>query len=271
LAAISTGYAFSVILSVSKDFSASVVDSLRLPTALAMSESIKIMRERWREVLLLFGIEVIADLYYFLPRELRGWGLLGSFIAMLFSMVLGTGFLRLACLEGSRPQTTREIWKVGKHFFWRMIQFGLLVAFVFLVTMVGVHLILRYAKPNFSSSVSHRVIMSVSINTVLVLLMKPVICIPTAIVIRDCSLKEAWASIRRFRLRKAPLLMVLYVMRLLLILWFLHFKSQHLHDLCFAIIFPVHRAVGFSLSMILSLEAIRIMSTNAVLVTWKDS
>jgi len=93
-----------------------------------IKETLAILKARWHEVTLIIGLWFLHRLIVLTLRTYPDITLV-SFVTIsmsLFILVVSTGFLRTVYLEQDKRQSLPDLMRIGKHFFWRILGFGIL-------------------------------------------------------------------------------------------------------------------------------------------------
>ncbi|MHC4719515.1 MAG: hypothetical protein ACYSYT_03465, partial [Planctomycetota bacterium] len=120
-----------------------------------IKNTLAILKARWPEVTLIIGLYVLSlsvnKLHLLIPitKEslLRALSSFVFFILLIIIIVitilLQTGFQRTFYLEGQKRQSLMTLLRVGKHFFWRMVKFGLIYIPVFFILVWLTFLVIK--------------------------------------------------------------------------------------------------------------------------------
>lgn len=190
-----------------------------------IKKTLSILKARWPETVLVIVPSVLPA---FLNKRVRAEKsnltrvqlslYLGS---TLIFMVVGTifrcGFLRTVYLERKKKQSPAILLKIGKFFFWRMAGFGILLAIAFLPLFA---LILFAIKSLMSQYLLYSLIYQLSITSTLIILIKPLLLMPSFIIVLNCRVLQSWKLLKHCKLMDAKELVVLYCFQIMLsFLW----------------------------------------------------
>lgn len=171
----------------------------------ALSFSFLVVRSRWREVLWLLLLDFVRQIQLVLPNDLRRDLAGNSWIFLLLRLFLWAGFLRLSVTRGAERQSLGDLLQTGAKYLGRLFGFGIIVSLP-VISFIVVYIVaikqgwlprinrselpLRFAVPCF---------------LYLLLLLKPILCIPSTVLLEDCTLREAWRQMRKVQfLRMSP-------------------------------------------------------------------
>ena len=200
-----------------------------------IKKTLTILKARWPEVTLIIGLYALAVLSNNLSRAtrpdltktlflLRIPFSLFSLTLMVVSMMLNYGFLRTVHLEGQKVQTPMALLKTGRHFFWRMVGFGLIYIVPYFILAWLIFLIIKYftfIDTGFleTAKVTPWLYQLCFIAPTLILI-KLVLFIPALIIVLDCGVFESFKFLKRCKLLDARELVALFCLRMVLpFLW----------------------------------------------------
>jgi len=242
-----------------------------------IKKTLTILKARWPEVTLIIGLYALAVLSNSLFRTvrpdltktlflLRIPFSLFSLTLMVVSMILNYGFLRTVHLEGQKVQTPMALLKTGRHFFWRMVGFGLIYIVPYFILAWLIFLIIKYftfIDTGFleTAKVTPWLYQLCSIAPMLILI-KVVLFIPALILVLDCGVFKSFKFLRKCKLLDSRELVALFCLRMVLpFLWiFLQIpynpatSSQYILRI-------VSSIIGQFIGLIISVMAVRFVAS----------
>lgn len=242
-----------------------------------IKKTLTILKARWPEVTLIIGLYALAVLSNSLFRTvrpdltktlflLRIPFSLFSLTLMVVSMILNYGFLRTVHLEGQKRQTPMALLKTGRHFFWRMVGFGLIYIVPYFILAWLIFLIIKYftfIDTGFleTAKVTPWLYQLCSIAPMLILI-KVVLFIPALILVLDCGVFKSFKFLRKCKLLDSRELVALFCLRMVLpFLWiFLQIpynpatSSQYILRI-------VSSIIGQFIGLIISVVAVRFVAS----------
>lgn len=242
-----------------------------------IKKTLTILKARWPEVTLIIGLYVLAVLSNNLSRAarpdltrtlflLRIPFSLFSLTLMVVSMILNYGFLRTVHLEGQKVQTPMALLKTGRHFFWRMVGFGLIYIVPYFILAWLIFLIIKYftfIDTGFleTAKVTPWLYQLCSIAPMLILI-KVVLFIPALILVLDCGVFKSFKFLRKCKLLDSRELVALFCLQMVLpFLWiFLQIpynpatSSQYILRI-------VSSIIGQFIGLIISVMAVRFVAS----------
>lgn len=132
---------------------------------------------------------------------------LGTMIFLVVWQMLYLGFLATANTEGTTPQEPMKLIKVGRYFFWRIIVFELLFA----VIHITIFLIILAIIGSGNAAEMPVWVPQVCFFASLVLLTKPRLLTHAIMIVTDCGVYHALASLKWYRLLQAKTLLRLFL------------------------------------------------------------
>jgi hypothetical protein len=142
----------------------------------------------------------------------------GTIAIAIVAQMLYLGFLKTACTEGSAPREPGVMLRIGRHYFWRIMRFQLII-FIVYIGLIGLILSLfasffpEAAKPeDFPKWVR-----GISSLLPLIVLIKPLILSPALMVGCDMMAVKSIVSIRRHRIFGERKVLALYVLGFIII------------------------------------------------------
>jgi len=201
-----------------------------------IKKTLAILKARWPEVTLIVGLYALAVLSRSLFRAarpnltktlilLRIPFSLFSLSLMVFSIILNYGFLRTAYLEGRKRQTPMALLKKGKHFFWRMVGFGLICVVPYFILAWLIFLIIQYFTfidtGFFETAKVTPWLYQLCFIAPMLILIKVVLFIPALILVLDCGIFESFKFLRKCKLLDSRELVALFCLKMVLLpfLW----------------------------------------------------
>ena len=173
-----------------------------------IKQAYKILRNRWPEVALLLGLDILAQIIVKTMISADGEQLaqlnsipLNSLILLAFAIIsalLRLGFLRTVYLEGEKPQLPITLLKTGKRFFGRMVGLALIYG-VFLL------LVIHFGRSLIGTG-DQRILLAV-FNLIV---MKFIILLPAFIIVFDSKIAESFKLLTNYRFINAKPIIVLF-------------------------------------------------------------
>jgi hypothetical protein len=190
-----------------------------------IKKTLAILKARWPEATLIVWLSVLpavlGNRFRVVKSNLSIIGLLLYLGVSLSFMVVYTifncGFLRTVYLEGKKQQSPTILLKTGKYFFWRIVRFVLLLMLAYIPLFV---LILFVIKLLTSQYLTYLLIYQLSITSTLIILIKPLLLMPSLIIVLDCRVLKSWKFLKHCKLIDAKELVVLFFFQMMLpFLW----------------------------------------------------
>lgn len=188
-----------------------------------MLKTLHILRTRWQEVLLIVGLQAAGG-FAFMQTIKSGDGDAGAdatlpFAALLFvtfaiiAKILALGFARTSFTDGSLHYEPWPLLKIGYHYFWRILGFELLVGLITASVVVGLYMLtmLNGTNPEMMSKEQISIIMLYCAAGGILLMAKPMLFGPAAILVTDCGVLGAFGWLSWLRLFEAKKLLAIYV------------------------------------------------------------
>ena len=142
----------------------------------------------------------------------------GTIVITIVAQMLYLGFLKTACTEGTSPQEPGALLRIGRHYFWRILRFQLII-FVVYIGLVG--LILSLFSPFVTEAAKPEDfpewLLGVSFLLALIVLIKPLTLSPALMVGCDMMAVKSIFSIRRHRIFGERKVLALYVLGFIII------------------------------------------------------
>ena len=184
-----------------------------------MFDVTKVLKHRWAEVLLIVGLETAAGYAMLqLPIGQKPTAedlAVTPLAALLFvtfwvvSNLLLLGFLRTSFSDGPMRYEPHNLLKIGYHYFWRMVGVSLIIGAIVAIFIAAFIALAKATLYNNSEIPATAINVCVVIATIL--LVKPTLLAPAAIVVLDCGLGHAFAAIRHLKLLGAPRMLGLFL------------------------------------------------------------
>lgn len=187
-----------------------------------MLKTFYILRTRWQEVLLIVGLQAAsgfafmetmqdgdkADTAAILP--------FAAFLFVVFAVVakmLALGFARTSFTDGPLHYDPWPLLKIGHHYFWRIVGFELLVSLITAAVVVGLYMLtmLGGTNPETMSTEQTRAVMLYCAAGGILLMAKPMLLGPAAILVTDCGVFGAFGWLSWLRLFAAKKLLAAYM------------------------------------------------------------
>jgi len=189
-------------------------------------ETLKILKARWPEVVLIIGLTVLLPFLRKLPTKLKYHSALNLIFLPIFLllalMVITTmlycGFIRTVYLEGQKRQAIPVLLRTGLHFLWRIIVLGSLYGIPLLTLMLlSTHLVARRVESGETDTVQNIfLIHQLLVSVIRIILMKFIIFIPALVIVLDCGAFESFKFIKKCRLSDAKELIALFCFQIAL-------------------------------------------------------
>lgn len=239
-----------------------------------IKKTLAILKARWPEVTLIVGLYALAVLSNNLFRAARPdltktlilLCIPFSLTLMVLLMILNYGFLRTVHLEGQKRQMPIDLLKIGKHFFWRMVGFGLIYVVPYFVLAWLTFLIIKYftsIDTGFleTAKVAPWLYQLCSIAPMLILI-KVVLFIPALIIVLDCGVFESFKFIGKCKLLDSRELVALFCLRMVLpFLWVFLRISYNPETTSQYILRSVPTVIGSVLWLTIAVTAIRFVAS----------
>ena len=127
--------------------------------------------------------------------------------------MLALGFARTSLTDGPLHYEPWPLLKIGHHYFWRIIGFELLIGLITVSVAVGLYMLtmLRGTNPETMSIDQISVIMLYCFAGGILLMAKPMLLGPAAIIVTDCGVSGAFGWLSWLRLWQAKKALAAYV------------------------------------------------------------
>jgi hypothetical protein len=187
-----------------------------------MLGTLHILRMRWQEVLLIVGLQAAGGFAFL--QAMKSGGDSGTvevlpFAALLFvtfavvAKMLAIGFARTSFTDGPLHYEPWPLLKIGHHYFWRIVGFELLIGLITASIMIGLYMLSMLEGTNpetMSTEQTNRILLYCAAGGML-LMAKPMLLGPAAILVTDCGVFGAFGWLTWLRLFAAKTLLVAYV------------------------------------------------------------
>ena len=181
-----------------------------------------ILKARWPEVLLLLTLNLLFSLGHLpLQQQVKECSLLGLAVLVLIlaftviNAMLLLGFQCSVCLEGRKRQSPLYLLRLGKHFFWRAVWFGLLLLFTHVLLAWLVFLVVRQPlaiSTGFWKTAQSEPLVYFSCYAVSqLMLIKPILFILPIVIITDCRISASFRLLKQFSLSEVDGLVIVYL------------------------------------------------------------
>jgi len=191
-----------------------------------IKETLRILKARWPEVSFIIGLYVLSlfvnKLHLLIdpskptiPESLLGLGyLLLLFVIILVAILLTAGFQRTVYLEGRKRHSPLALLRVGKHFFWRIVGFGLIYVPIFFIlawlTFIVIKRLTTLETGFWETPEVSPFAYQLCFVTPTLILIKPSLLTLPLIVVLDCRLFESFKLLKQCKLLYARELVILY-------------------------------------------------------------
>jgi len=187
-----------------------------------IKKTLAILKARWPEVTLLIGLSLLLSLgILFRPEKSE----LTPIILVLYIcfplplslilIMLYFGFQRTVYLEGPKRQSPIVLLRVGKHFFWRMVGFGLIYIPVFWVlawlTFLAIKQFTSIETGFLETAKVAPLVYQLCFTTATLILIKPLLLIFPLIVVLDCRISRSFKLLKQCKLSDARELVILFL------------------------------------------------------------
>jgi hypothetical protein len=183
-----------------------------------------ILRMRWQEVLLIVGLQAASG--FALMQAMQSGSdnantadtlPFAAFLCVMFAVVakmLAIGFARTSFTDGPLYYEPWPLLKIGLHYFWRIIGFEMLIGLITVSVMIGLYMLtmLRDTNPETMSKDHINTNMLYCAAAGILLMAKPMLFGPAAILVTDCGVFGAFGWLSWLRLFAAKKLLTAYVL-----------------------------------------------------------
>jgi len=239
-----------------------------------IKRTLAILKARWPEVTLIVGLYALAVISNNLFRAARPdltktlflLCMAFSLALMVVTMILNYGFLRTVHLESQKVQTPMALLKKGRHFFWRMVGFGLIYVVPYFILGWFIFLIIKYftsIDTGFleTAKVAPWLYQLCFIAPMLILI-KVVLFIPALIIVLDCGVFESFKFLRKCKLSDARELVALFCLQMALsLLWLFLRIPYNPETTSLYILKSAPSVIGYVLWLIIAVTAVRFVAS----------
>ncbi|MFH1371663.1 MAG: hypothetical protein ABII09_10320 [Planctomycetota bacterium] len=190
-----------------------------------IKKTLEILKARWPEVTLIIGLTVLSLFTNRLLQILKTTinplyvlviPILGCSMALLIiTTLLQIGFKRTVYLQGQKRQSPVALLRQGKHFFWRLVGFGLIYMGVLVIlawlTFLTVKQFTSIETSFWETAKASPIAYQLCSTVPMLILIKPFLFIPSLIVVLDCRIFESFRLLKLCRLRDAKELTILFL------------------------------------------------------------
>ena len=191
-----------------------------------IKETLAILKARWPEVALIIGLNVLSLFVSKLRLMVKpkmspiqttiGLGSLLVFIVIIVIVTLLTiGFQRTIYLEGKKRQSPMVLFRIGKHFFWRMVAFGLIYIPVFWIlarlTFLAIKQFISIETGFLETAKVAPLVYQLCFTAATLILIKPLLLIFPLIVVLDCRISKSFKLLKQCKLLHARELIILFL------------------------------------------------------------
>jgi hypothetical protein len=189
-----------------------------------MLNTFYILRSRWQEVLLIVGLQAGSGfaasqiIKIAITNNTAAFGNL-FFAALLFTIflvvakLLTIGFSRTSFTDGPLHYEPGTLLKIGHHYFWRVLEFEILIWIIGTGVGIGLYFaaILAAGDPERLTKESANMILLFCAALGMLLTAKPMLLGPAAIMVTDCGVFGAFGWLSWLRLSHAKILLATYI------------------------------------------------------------
>lgn len=243
-----------------------------------IKQTLKILKSRYAEVSLIIGLYmlvlvsmalVMADLLaqdkpLAAPPQ-NALLLFFSIAVALVSMILKYGFTRTVYLHSSSQQQPLVLLKTGMHFFWRIVQLGILYLLALLA--LGIPLIIIKHQLTHPDTLAASLSLVAAVDrlysvAMMLILIKPVLLMPALLIVLDCRILETWKMLKHLRLLDAKGLVFLFCLQIAIgLLWpFSRLADAHVTTSDYALTIAAAVAVYF-VGFVAAVAAVRFVAS----------
>jgi hypothetical protein len=188
-----------------------------------MLGTLHILRARWQEVLLIVGLQAASGFAFMQAMKSGGSETeaveILPFAALLFvifavvAKMLAIGFARTSFTDGPLHYEPWPLLKIGHHYFWRIVGFELFIGLITASVVVGLYMLTMIggANPEAMNKEQMSTAMLYCATGGILLMAKPMLFGPAAILVTDCGIFGAFGWLSWLRIFKAKMLLAAYV------------------------------------------------------------
>jgi hypothetical protein len=188
-----------------------------------MLGTLHILRVRWQEVLLITGLQA-ASSFALLQTMKSGsddstvienilpFAVLSA-VFWVVAKMLALGFARTSFTDGPLRYEPWPLLKIGHHYFWRIIGFELLIGLITASVAVGLYMLTMLGGTN-PETIGNEQMSTITLYCIaggLLLMAKPMLLGPAAILVTNCGVPGAFGWLSWLRLWQAKKPLALYV------------------------------------------------------------
>lgn len=191
-----------------------------------IKRTLAILKARWPEVAFIIGLNVLSlfvnKLHLMVKPKISpiqttiGFGsLLVLTVVIVIVMLLTIGFQRTIYLEGKKRQSPMVLFRIGKHFFWRMVAFCLIYIPVFWIlawlTFLAIKQFISIETGFLETAKVAPLVYQLCFTTATLILIKPLLLIFPLIVVLDCRISKSFKLLKQCKLLHARELIILFL------------------------------------------------------------
>jgi hypothetical protein len=186
-----------------------------------MLETFSILKARWQEVLLIVGLQGVAQ-YAIMHMTGTDEKTITSdtvaLTAMIYSFgfvvvkLLSLGFARTSFTDGPMQWNPWPLMKIGHHFFWRVVGFEILVYSIIILLSIPLALVAKavfYSQAEVSQELMMKLV-PICMGPAMLVMARPFIFGPANILVTNAGIGEAYSYLRYFSMRRHGKLLAVY-------------------------------------------------------------
>ena len=182
-----------------------------------IKETLAILKARWLEATLIIGLMLLPIFgIHSDNRILISIAALGIFSLRI---IITAGFLRTVYLEQEKRQSLLDLMQIGKHFFWRLLGFIILLGLVGMLSFGLIGKFNTYTGLNETFPFAQLI----GVTFIKLIFAKLIILIPAIIIILDCSLSKGFGLMWKVKLLKARPLLIIFLIQIVVLPYLLFF------------------------------------------------
>jgi hypothetical protein len=197
-----------------------------------INKTLAILKARWPEATLIVSLNVVSlfvnKLHLMMKPKISpiqttiGLGSLLVFIViMVIVLLLTIGFQRTIYLEGNKRQSPKVLLQMGKHFFGRIVAFGLIYIPVFWIlawlTFLAIKQFISIETGFLETAKVAPLVYQLCFTTATLILIKPLLLIFPLIVVLDCRISKSFKLLKQCKLLNARELIMLFLISMAVI------------------------------------------------------
>ena len=190
-----------------------------------IKKTLAILKARWPEVTFIIGLNILSlfanKLHLIVHSKAtpaHAFISLGCFLVVItiimITILLTVGFQRTVYLEGQKRQSPIVLLRVGKHFFWRMVKFGLIYIPIFFIlawlTFLAIKQFTSIETGFLETAKGAPLVYQLCFTTATLILIKPLLLIFPLIVVLDCRISKSFKLLKQCKLLDAGELVILF-------------------------------------------------------------